>query len=529
METAVESLAPGAMGVDDALGYVPPIVNDGSSVLLAGSGASRVLDGLPSDTTITVLVNSDLPSAPLIETGSIATLMGGGGSGGLRQAFEGGRDAAFLIGGQLNEVGMATGAIVQLANRAAMAAGTDTVWAGEYRDGGVAFVNLPGLDVGMQALCTPEGVVTVDSNVPAVQSPEAPVLRGLADGFYAPRTTNQGYTLRAPSEPLTFGAWRLGDRDQLVLETQQLMGNRDVFRLPSDYVEELDDNGLIHRDVKFAFWTIIPGDDPWAAMGWDFVRFLTAPVETQVKHGFTLGTTGLDDILGASVDEWRANHTGDLVTMNDAVTSINANIDLTQSTWIRQGIDALTDARNSLVRAMGDAKNFGEVTPDWVRDHPGVVEAKLDRDAQTLQQIDDSLASLSALRTNLAPYVQSLRELQYGPKGVFKGREHLLEPTSVLRLGGTLVEITRALAGVLLLAPPPDNAMLLDDGVSDDGTASAVDDEGRPTQDEALRMRAERNAYLESLPDDYESVDISDISEPYQGPYGAGDGGGGDR
>jgi hypothetical protein len=472
---------------------------------------SQLARALPPETPVAVIVPGPTAgAAPVVRTGRIRWFVDGV-AGTIRDPWfqevndllGTGEDAAFLFGtgaGAVQQGGVfGDGALVDpsgLLKLAATASGVvsdDTVFVSEFAAGHYVPIVLPGLAVGMQATVTPSGVGVFDGLMPAYTAPGAPMPSGILDGFTGGLGAQLG-TLGLAVDPAALDA----ARSDLMTQTSALMGSRgDLFRTPDDFLDELDDFGVTRRDFSFAFWTVADGDSWWAEWGWNYVLLTSNPTETLLKR---LPFVGLGDQMTDQVKQYYEVHSDDLVTMNGALSSM-----ITDLEWTLEHLDAwsapLVTALGALDHAMSAASAFADAHPDWVAMHPGVVDTKLARDAETRAHIMQSLGSLQTFGARLAPMIAWLKELQFGPGGLYKRNETLLEPTSILRVSGAYLQAIDALTGVLLLAPPPAAA-----------PAPREEERYRPSVDEIIEQKEKERAALP--PEDYHRYEVDDIPRP---------------
>ena len=493
------TLAPGVLALDSATDLTRTLIDEGRTVLMAGDGVPLVLRSLPGDTPATVVSLGATPgAAPVVQSGVISQFFDGVGFTVRDPWFQRtnevigtGEDAAFLIGqasGPLLQDGLfGDGALIdpagilQLAQRAAGITPPGSVFVGDYSSGGYGAVSLPGLQVGMQAVCTPSGVSVFGGSLPMYSSPSAPTPAGLAAGFSGGVGAQIG-TLDFAVDVDSVRALH----QELVQRTGRLAPGSDWFHTPDDYLDELDDFGVTQRGFSFAWWGGGGSSGLFGEWGWNFVLLTSNPTETLLKR---LPYIGLGDQMTEQVMTYRQNHVGDFADLNSSLSSM-----ITDLEWVAEHLEAwsapLVAAQATLDQAMADASAFGIANPEWRAQNTGAWTAKMARDLETRSHLAQSLASLRALSPRLGPLINWLREVQQGPGGLYKRSEALLAPTSILRVSGTHLQVVDALAGVLLLAPP------------DEPPPPQEETRYKPTVDEMIERN---NAFRASLPpDDYE-------------------------
>jgi hypothetical protein len=140
-----------------------------------------------------------------------------------------------------------------------------------------------------------------------------------------------------------------------------------------------------------------------------------------------------------------------------------------------------------MVDRIDEVRAFGDAHPDWLVDHRADFDAKLGRDAMTLQHIDAMLQSLAGVSELLAKLVPWVRSIVYGPDGSELPAYLLAYPTSLLRLTSAMLMLGDAMGRVMLIAPPPASAdstprgaEVLDKRVP----GSYIDDEPAPPGDD---------------------------------------------
>jgi hypothetical protein len=502
---------PGVMGADQAQDLTRTLVDEGRRVLVTGDTAPQLLSHLPGQTPVVRVTAGATPgSAPVVERGLVGQFFHDILAArrdpvhrDMKEAVGSGTDAVYLVGqgaapiiqnGVFGDNALVDpGGLLQLGRRAGTYfVGADDVFVADYSDGGYGAIALPGIEFGMQVVCTPGGVAVFDPSMPQFASPAAVTPAGLLQGFEvgagAPLTD-----LGISADPAAVDAVRA----DLVHQTGQLMAGRDWFRAPQDYLDELEDFGVKKRGFSFAWWGG-GGESSWLGeWGWNFVMLTSNPTETLLKG---LPYIGLADMMGDDVLTYTSNHADDFSSMNRTLSSMVTDLEWTAE-HLGEWAAPLETALGALDQAMADASAFATANPEWAAQNPGVLAAKLARDAETRAHVVQSLASLQALASRLGPLVGWLRELRNGPNGAFKHVHTLVEPTSILRVSGAYLQLIDALAGVLLLAPPPDDA-----------PQSEPDGRYKPSVEEITEQRRQ---FLDSLPpEDYHQHEVDDIPRP---------------
>ena len=431
------TVPPGTMSIGDAGEFASSLLAGERTGVVAGPGAGAVIAGLPKSTPVAVF-GPGQASTPLITQAGLLDAAA--------NVLPPGIQAVATFGEGYNALtGPSLGTLYDIANGAAATTGpAPTVWIGELRPAEIVFVQTGDLPAGTHVMLTDGGMVFVDPSQPMNATPDAPMPKGLAIGGTAVTGPLQAFPLSSLTPD---GSWLdpkwIADQQRALGEgAEVLAGVKDVRAV----LENLVDPSWMEHDFCLLGVDLDGGALP-AQLAWITLSAGLSPFEfvTRTRYFF---------VGGAMVESYVKEYASDYVLMkdlvHDAVNTLVAIEDALPAT-----IGVLADARDAVAGLAAEVAAFGARHPDWVAGHNVDFSAKLARDAQTVAQADQSLASLRHLQSLVRQLIPWVRSLVVAPDGSAVPAYTLAWPTSLLRISSTLLMLSDAFGRICLLAPAP--------------------------------------------------------------------------